>query len=255
MREPEFAGRTPSPHKKARGEEAAFLCRPDREKAFAAAKGGRNVEAEAVAEDDSDDDEGVSVGRPWTGRDPDDPSDRAGDGRETRAIKGGRGTAVGTGRPKAGQDPDAPADRAGDELHEARPAKVPPKSGRGVPVEIVNEDGSSGDEVSLASEDEFASEEGDDECDPDEDTAAAARWALGVERLRPSDEARAAVARLPGAVIVWRALATLRDESPQEGARRRGLIPLPPRPREGVRRRQGRAQRRGRSRCQGQLGR
>jgi hypothetical protein len=210
VREPEFAGGTPSPHKKARGEEAAFLCRPDCEKAFAAAKGGRDVEAEAIAEDDSDDDEGVSVGRPWTGRDPDDPADRAGDGRKTRAIKGGRGAAVGTGRPKAGQDPDDPADWVGNGLPEARPAKVPPKSGHGVPVEIVNEDGSSGDEVSLASEDEFASEEGDDEHDPDEDISAAARLALGVEGLRPSDEARAAVARLPGTVIVRRALAALR---------------------------------------------
>ncbi len=136
------------------------------------------------------------------GRDPDNPADWAGDGHETRAIKGGRGAVVGTGWPKAGQDPDNPADWAGDGLPKARPAKVPPKSGRGVPVKIVNKDGSSGDEVSLASEDEFASKEGDDERDPDEDIAAAARLALGVKGLRPSDEARAAVARLPGAVIV-----------------------------------------------------
>jgi hypothetical protein len=51
---------------------------------------------------------------------------------------------------------------------------VPPKSGRGIPVKIVNEDGSSRDKVSLASKDEFASEEGDDERDPDEDIVAAA---------------------------------------------------------------------------------
>ena len=51
---------------------------------------------------------------------------------------------------------------------------MPPKSGRGIPVEIVNKDGSSGDEVSLANEDEFPSEEGDDERDPDKDIAAAA---------------------------------------------------------------------------------
>jgi hypothetical protein len=174
VREPEFAGGTPSPHKKAQGKEASFLYRPDRKKAFAAAKGGRDVEAKAIAEDDSDDDEGASVGRPWMGRDPDDPADWAGDGRETRAIKGGRGAAVGTGQPKAGQDPDNPADRAGDGLPEARPAKVPPKSGRGIPVEIVNEDGSSGDEVSLASKNKFASEEGDDKRNPDKGIAAAA---------------------------------------------------------------------------------
>jgi hypothetical protein len=213
-----FAGGTPSPHKKAQGKEAAFLCRPNREKVFAAAKGGCNVEPEAVAEDDSDNDEGASVGRPWTGRDPDDPADWAGKGRETRAIKGGRGAAVGTGWPKSGQDPDNPADRAGDGLPEARPAKVPPKSGRGVPIKIVNKDGSSGDEVSLASEDEFASEDVDDERNPDEDIAAAARLALRVEGLRPSNEARATVARLPGAIIVRRALAAPRDGTDDEAS-------------------------------------
>ncbi len=108
------------------------------------------------------------------GGDPDDPADRAGDGHETRAIKGSRSAAVGTGRPKAGQDPDNLADRAGNGLPKARPAKVPPKSGRGVPVKIVNEDGSSGDEVSRASKDEFVSKEGDDKRDPDKDIAAAA---------------------------------------------------------------------------------
>jgi hypothetical protein len=192
VREPEFAGRTPSPLKKARGKEASFLfcldCKkasaaakggrnveakaitednsddnkgasiivgPDRKKVFAAAKGGRDIEAEATAKDDSDDDKGASVGRPR---------------RETRAIKGGRGAVVVTGRPKAGQDLDDPADRAGNGLPKAGPAKVPPKSRggatpraafswRGVPIKIVNEDGSSGD-VSLASEDEFACGEG-----------------------------------------------------------------------------------------------
>ncbi len=163
-----------------------------------------------------DDDEGASVGRPWTGRDPDDPADRAGDGRKTRAIKGSRGAPVGTGWSKPGQDPEDPADWAGNGLPKARPAKVPPKSRRGVPVEIVNKDGSSGDEVSLASEDKFVSEEGDDECNPDEDIAAAARLALRVEGLRPSNEARAAVTRLPGAVIVRRALAALRNDTNNE---------------------------------------
>jgi hypothetical protein len=162
VHEPEFAGGTPSPHKKVRGKEASFLYRPNREKAFATAKGGRDVKANAVTKDDSDDEEGASLGCPWMGQEPDDPANQAGDGGKTRAIKGGHGTAVETGRPKAGQDPDNPADWAGNGLPEARPAKVLPKSGRGVLVEIVNEDGSSGDEVSLASEDEFASEEGGD---------------------------------------------------------------------------------------------
>ncbi len=218
VREPQFVGGTPSPHKKARGKEAVFLCHPHHEKGFTAANGGRNVEAEAFAEDDSDDDEGASVGCPWTGRDPDDPASRAGNGHETRAIKGGCGAAVGISRPKAGQDPDDPADRDGDGLPEARPAKVPPKSRRGVPVEIVNKDSSSGDEVSLASEDEFASKEGDDERNPDEDIAAAARLALGVEGLRPSDKARAPVARLPSAVIVRRVLAARRDGTNDEAS-------------------------------------
>ncbi len=218
VRKPEFAGGTPSPHKKAQGKEAAFLCRPNREKALATAKGKRNVKAEAVAKDDSDDDEGASVGRPWMGQEPDDPADWAGDGRKTRAIKGGHGAAVRTGRPKAGQDPDDPADWAGDGLPEARPAKVPPKSGHGVPVEIVNKDGSSGDEVSLANKDEFASKEGDNKRDPDKDIAATAQLALGVEGLRPSNEARATVARLPGAVIVQRVLAALRDGTDDEAS-------------------------------------
>jgi hypothetical protein len=51
---------------------------------------------------------------------------------------------------------------------------VPPKSGRGIPVKIVNEDGSSRDKVSLASKDEFTSEEGDNKRDPDEDIVVAA---------------------------------------------------------------------------------
>jgi hypothetical protein len=188
VREPEFAGGTPSPHKKAQGKEASFLYHPNCEKAFATTKGGHDVEAKAITEDDLDYDEGASVGRPWTRQDPDDPADWAGDGRKIRAIKGGRSAAVGTGRPKAGQDPDDPDDRAGKRLPEVRPAKVPPKSGRGVPVEIVNKDGLSGDKVSLTSKDEFASEEGDDKRDPDKDITAAARLALGVEGLRPSNE-------------------------------------------------------------------
>jgi hypothetical protein len=150
VHQPEFAGRTPSPHEKVRGKEASFLYRPSREKASATVKGGCNVKAKAITEVNLDDDEGASIGHSWTGQDPDDPANRAVDGRKTRSIKGSRGAAVGTGRPKAGQDPDDPADRAGNgPPPEARPDMVPPKSGRGVPVKIVNEDGSSRDKVSL----------------------------------------------------------------------------------------------------------
>jgi hypothetical protein len=110
VREPEFAGGTLSPHKKVGGKKASFLYRLDCKKGFATIKSRRDVEAKAVAKDDSDDDKCTSVGRPWTGRDPNDPADWAGDGHETRAIKGGRGAAVGTGQPKVGQDLDDPAD-------------------------------------------------------------------------------------------------------------------------------------------------
>jgi hypothetical protein len=50
--EPELAGGTPSPHKGAQGKEASSLFRPN---PLAAAKGGCDVEAKAVAEDDLDD--------------------------------------------------------------------------------------------------------------------------------------------------------------------------------------------------------
>ncbi len=95
---------------------------------------------------------------------------------------------------------------------------MPPKSRHGIPVKIVNEDGSSGDEVSLMSKDKFASKEGDNERNPDKEITAAARLALGVEGLRPSNKGRAAVARLPGAVIVRRALAALRDGTNNEAS-------------------------------------
>ncbi len=86
---------------------------------FATTQAGCDVKAKAVAEDESDDDKGTSIGHPRC---------------KTRAIKGGCGAVVVTGRPKAGQDPDDPTDQAGNGLPEARPAKVPPKSGRSVPA-------------------------------------------------------------------------------------------------------------------------
>ncbi len=59
--EPEFAGGTPSPHKKARCKEASFLFRLNCKKASAAAKGGHDVETKAITKDDLDNDEGASV--------------------------------------------------------------------------------------------------------------------------------------------------------------------------------------------------
>ncbi len=123
VRESELAGRTPSPPKKVQGKEAPFLFRPD---PFAAAKGERDaeatksvaeddlddIEAEVVAEDNSDDDKGASSG--WYHC-------------KTRAAKVVRGSMGANGRPKARQDPYNPADRAGDG---PQPAKAPPKSGR-----------------------------------------------------------------------------------------------------------------------------
>jgi hypothetical protein len=89
VHELELAGRTPSPHKGARGKEASSLFRPN---PLAAAKGGRDVKAEAIAKDDSDDikakavtednsdgDKGLSVGRPR---------------RETGAATGDHGAVV-----------------------------------------------------------------------------------------------------------------------------------------------------------------
>ncbi len=128
-----------------------------------------------------------------------------------------------TGRPKAGQDSDDSANQAGNGLPEAGPAKVPPKSGRGVPaqaafsgrgipVKIVNKDGSSRD-ASFASKDEFTRGERGDEHDPDKDIAAMAQFTLGD---RPSNKARAAVARLPGTIIMRRALAALHNNTNNE---------------------------------------
>jgi hypothetical protein len=164
-----------------REEKDSSLDRLDRKKAFAAVKGrhgvnnASNAEAEVLIEDDSDDKD-ASGGRPR---------------RETRAAKGGR----------SAKDP---ADRANDGR---RPTKTPPKSGcgvpmhtavggRGVPVHAVGRrgvpvhavvggrgapakiaSGSSGDDASLASKNDFASEEEDDERDPDDGLAGEARFA------------------------------------------------------------------------------
>jgi hypothetical protein len=124
VRELEFAGRTPSPNKKAQGKEASFLLHLECKKASTATKGGCNIEAEAVAESDSDNDKGASivvgpnckkafaatkggheVEAKAVAKDNLDDNKGASVGhprRETRAIKGGRGAVVVTGRPKVG---------------------------------------------------------------------------------------------------------------------------------------------------------
>ncbi len=108
--------------------------------------------------------------------------------------------------------------------------------GRGVPVHAVVDrqsapaeiaSGSSGDDASLASKDDFASKEEDNERDPDDglvgkarfahdEIAVKARFALG---FWPSDEARAAAARLSDAEVVRGAVAALRDSSSASAAR------------------------------------
>ncbi len=78
-----------------------------------------------IAKDDSENDKGASVGRPY---------------RKTRAANGGRGIMGTTGRPKAGQDPYDSADRTGDG---PRPAKALPKSGRIAEDDADNDEGAS----------------------------------------------------------------------------------------------------------------
>jgi hypothetical protein len=231
VREPELAGGIPSPRKKARDEGNMSLDRLDWKKAFPAGKGRHGInkasdaEAKVLIEEDSDDDD-ASSGSPL---------------RETRA-------------PKGGLSADDRADRADDGRQST---KAPPKSGRGVPThaavggrgvpvhavggrgvfvhavvgrrgaptEVAN--GSSGDDASLASEYDFASEEEDDERNLNnkitgaarfvhDEIAVKARFALGSW---PRDEARTAAARLSDAEVVQRALAALRDSSSASAAR------------------------------------
>ena len=134
MSEPEIADRTlrenpvdETPHKKARGGEAAV----DRTKSAAAIKGGREAEALEEETDDAgiDDDEVASGGR----RRPTTPTTIAdvANVNDDEAMSGGC----------------------------RRPAKAPPaiaSAGRLRPtivVETVDEDGTTGEEFSLASED------------------------------------------------------------------------------------------------------
>jgi hypothetical protein len=128
VHEPELAGGTPSPHKKARGEEDLSLDRLDREKVFTAVKERHGIEANAGAEDNANKAEAKVVVE-------DDSDDNGTSGRgprrKTRAAKGGCNAVSTTSCPKARQDSDNPADRAGNGL---RSTKASPKSGRGVPA-------------------------------------------------------------------------------------------------------------------------
>ncbi len=204
MREPELAGRTSSPCKKAQGEEDSSLNRLDREKVFAAIKGRHGVEANAGAEDNANDAEAKVVVK-----DNSDDNGASGRGprRKTRAAKGSRSAVATTGQPKAGQDPNDPADQAGDGLQSTKASPRATIGGQGVPAKIVN--GSSGDNAS------FASKEEDDKHDPDNKIAVEARFALG---FWPSNEARAAAARLLDAKVVRGALAALRKDTDNEAS-------------------------------------
>jgi hypothetical protein len=96
--------------------------------------------------------------------------------------------------------------------------------GQGAPAKIAS--GSSRDDASLTSEDDFASEEEDDEHDPDDGLAGEARFAHDEIAVKarfalgfwPSDEARAAAARLLDAKVVRGAVAALRDSSSASAA-------------------------------------
>jgi hypothetical protein len=93
--------------------------------------------------------------------------------------------------------------------------------GQGAPTKIAS--GSSGDDASLASKDDFVSKEEDDKRDPDDGLVGKARFAhdeIVVEArfalgFLPSDEARAAAARLSDAEVVRGAVAALRDRRPK----------------------------------------
>ncbi len=67
------------------------------------------------------------------------------------------------GRPKTGRDPDDPVDRAGDGRPKTRSPKVPTKSGHGFSGKTVDKDVLSGDDFSLASGDKVVSVSTDDD--------------------------------------------------------------------------------------------
>jgi hypothetical protein len=64
---------------------------------------------------------------------------------------------MGNGRPNKRVDSDGQDDRAGDRRPNTRSTKVPTTSKHGFSLETINEDVSSGDNVSLAGRDKVAS--------------------------------------------------------------------------------------------------
>ncbi len=132
---------------------------------------------------------------------------------------------------------------------------VPPRAGAASPLRSSTKMARAGTRSPFVSKDKFASKEGDDERDPDEDIAAAARLALKVEGLWPSNEARAAVAKLParrnrveGAVALRKNTdneASLAAASSSKVAAQATLCNGVEPDEEAIRRRPGRAQRQG----------
>jgi hypothetical protein len=207
---PEIAGGTPrenpvdeTPCKKARGREAAI----DRTKAAATIKGGREAEALEEEADDAgiDDDEVASGGR----RRPTIPTTIANVANvdDNEATSGGR----------------------------CHPIKAPPAIASGgrlrptIVVETFDKDGVTGEEFSLASEDDFATKDDDDdeEEDPEKRTAVP-RVRQRATEAPPPNEAEAllgALARLASDERTRNPLRTSGRRRPfQQGGRLRSQL-------------------------------
>jgi hypothetical protein len=220
---PELAGGTPSFRKKARDEEDLSLNHLDWKKAFATVKGrhginnASNAEAKVLVEDDLDN--GRKARAAKGGRSADDPADQANDGRQpTKAPP----------KSERGVPTHAAVSGRGIPVHAVGGCGIPVHAivgGRGAPAKIASV--SSGDDASLASKDDFASTEEDNERDPDDRLAGKARFAhdkIAVEArfalgFWPSDKARAAAARLSDAKVMWGTVAALRVFSLASAAR------------------------------------
>jgi hypothetical protein len=231
VRKPELAGGTPSPRKKAQDKEDSSLNRLDRKKAFAAVKGRHGVndasdaEAEVLIKDDSDDDNAsgkrlrCKTRTTKGGRSADDPADRVNDGhRPTKAPP----------KSRRGIPMHAAVGGRGVPVHAVGRRGIPVHAvigGRGAPPEIAG--GSSGDDASLTSKDDFASKEEDNEHNPDNGLAGVARFAHDEIAVKarfalgfwPSNEARAAAAGILDAEVVRGVVAALRDSSSALAAR------------------------------------
>jgi hypothetical protein len=110
-----------------RGGEASFLFCLDRKREHAATKGGGGTGVNTINKDDSYNKDGNDI--------------------------------ASVGRQKTGRDPNDPADRAGDRRLEMRSTKVPTRSGRGAIIRTADDDILSGGMLPIASNGEFASNE------------------------------------------------------------------------------------------------